>query len=48
MSQDIGSDDTADEPLQHEVSDQALEAAAAQSARAFTVAMCTGNLECPF
>jgi len=34
-----------------EISDEALEAAAcagAENARAFTIAMCTGQAECPF
>ena len=37
--------------LDYEVSDEALEAAASAGPfglRAFTVAMCTGNTECPF
>jgi hypothetical protein len=37
--------------LDYEVSDEALEAAASAGpfvAQAFTVAMCTGNMECPF
>ncbi len=37
--------------LDYEVSDEALEAAATAASlgvQAFTVAMCTGNMECPF
>lgn len=36
--------------LDYEVADEALEAAAASGplGAAFTVAMCTGNMECPF
>jgi hypothetical protein len=37
--------------LNYEASDEALEAAASTGpfvAQAFTVAMCTGNMECPF
>ena len=37
--------------LDYEVSDEALEAAATAGplgVQAFTIAMCTGNMECPF
>jgi hypothetical protein len=37
--------------LSHDVSDEALEAAAAatlEKAMALTIAYCTGNLDCPF
>jgi hypothetical protein len=37
--------------LDYEVADEALEAAACAGplgARAFTISMCTGNMECPF
>jgi hypothetical protein len=40
-----------EEMLTHEISDEAVEAAAcagSENARAFTIAMCTGQADCPF
>lgn len=39
------------EPLINEISDEMLEAAAclgSENGRSFTIAMCTGQAECPF
>ena len=48
---EIGIDLNEEQILTYEISDETLEAAACtgpESARAFTVTMCTGQGECPF
>ena len=47
----LGFDLNEQEILTYAISDEALEAAACagpENARAFTIAMCTGQSECPF
>ncbi len=47
----VGFDLNEEDILTYEISDESLEAAACaglENARAFTIAMCTGQVECPF
>jgi hypothetical protein len=47
----VGFDLNDEDILTYEISDGSLEAAACagpENARAFTIAMCTGQVECPF
>jgi hypothetical protein len=47
----IGIDLNEEEILTYEITDEALEVAACagpENARVYTVAMCTGGVECPF